>query len=126
MRPSITTVAGLLALQSLAINAARGQDFGGGPVAERYFSLEWATAETRSGRPVVTGSLTNRYGYSAANIQLLVEQLDAAGQPIAKTLGYINGDVPAGARAYFQVSVPAAGATYRVTVQSYDWIMGKN
>jgi len=119
LAPAATT----LSLSLLGVSGARAQGFGSPSSTERYFDLEWTT-EIRRGHPVVFGSLTNKYADSAANIQLLVEQLDASGRPTAKILGYVNGDVPGGARVYFEVPVPTADAKYRVTIQSYDWRLG--
>lgn len=46
------------------------------PVRERFFDVAWESGEW-NGRPVVRGSLLNRYGDYAIRVQLLVEGLDA-------------------------------------------------
>lgn len=91
------------------------------PQADQYFRVEWQLGQSRSGRPTVTGYVYNGYGLSAFNIRLLVEQLDAGGQPTSRTTAYVNGDVPGMGRAYFEVPVPGAGASYRVSVLWFDW-----
>ena len=55
-------------------------------------------------------------------MHLRVECLDASGKVIGEAFGWVAGDVAAGGRGYFVVRVGAVGATYRVTVESYDAI----
>ncbi|PYM97100.1 MAG: hypothetical protein DME08_12090, partial [Candidatus Rokuibacteriota bacterium] len=45
------------------------------PGGDQYFAVDWQPGE-RKGRPVLTGTLTNRYGATAVRVQLLVEALD--------------------------------------------------
>ena len=59
------------------------------------------------------------YGLAASDVRLLVETLDASGQTIAKTVGYVDSLVPPFGRTYFTVRLPAPGASYRVTVTSF-------
>ena len=40
------------------------------------------------------------------------------------TIGYMQGDVLPGSRAYFEVRLPRAAAAYRVRVLSWDWKTG--
>jgi hypothetical protein len=47
---------------------------------ESYFKLEWQGDE-RKGKPMVSGYLTNNWGYAIKNVRLRVEALDAAGGP---------------------------------------------
>ena len=77
--------------------------------------------QTRSGRPTITGYVHNSYGHWAGNVRLEVEALDASGQVIGRTQGYVDGDVPAFGRGYFEVRLPQAAASYRVMVVSLDW-----
>jgi len=87
------------------------------PVSE--LRIEWEQI-SRGGRPVVRGYVYNQHQMRAENIILRVEQLDAQAQPVAARITYVAGTVPYRDRGYFEVSVPAAGATYRVSVQSFD------
>ncbi len=88
-----------------------------------YFRLEWEAGQSRSGRPTITGYIYNSGRLRATNIQLLVEQLDAAGQVVNRVTGYVSGDVLPNGRMYFEVRAPTVGATYRVTVRSFDWVI---
>ncbi|OLC32253.1 MAG: hypothetical protein AUH81_16560 [Candidatus Rokubacteria bacterium 13_1_40CM_4_69_5] len=89
--------------------------------AEQFFKLDWGAGE-RQGRPNVYGSLLNDWGFPATRIMLKVESLDAAGRIVNTTAGYVAGQVTPGTRVYFEVPVPAAVPSYRVSVWSFDWI----
>ncbi|HEV8639847.1 MAG TPA: hypothetical protein VGV13_01980 [Methylomirabilota bacterium] len=112
----------LLAVVILAgwMGTAFGQNFAviGG---EQFFKLDWAAGE-RKGRPNVQGYLLNDWGFPAIKIMLKVESLDTAGRVVTTTPGYVAGQVTPGMRAYFEVPVPAAAPSYRVSVWSFDWI----
>ncbi len=92
-----------------------------GAPLDRYFRLEWEVAKGRHGRPAVTGYIYNDRGITAGDVRLLIEELDTSGRAVGHTIGYVNGDVPPRGRAFFEIPVPTAGATYRVTVHSFDW-----
>jgi len=49
-----------------------------------------------------------------------VEVLDAMGGVLATGEGWLYGNVPGGGRAYFFVTVPRHGQSYRVTVLRFD------
>jgi len=83
--------------------------------------LDWEAGTRRGGKPVIRGYVYNDYGRPAADVRLLVETLDASGAVIAKTIGFVHGVVQFNARTYFEVPLKAAGASYRVTVTSFDW-----
>jgi hypothetical protein len=93
-----------------------------GRVAGQDLRLEWTAGEDRRGRPVVTGYIYNeRAGSYASSVRLLVEALDASGQVVGSTTGFVFGDVPPSDRSYFEVKAPAKAASYRVTVQTFSW-----
>jgi hypothetical protein len=89
--------------------------------AERYFRVEWRTGQSARRGPVVEGSVYNSHGAIAGSVRVLVEGLDASGQVVSQTLGWVLGDVPIAGRSYFEVPVPGTAASYRVTVFSYEW-----
>ena len=82
---------------------------------DRYFRLEWS----KSGRNV-NGYVYNSSNRRAAQMQLLVEGLDAAGTVATRTTTWVR-DVPPNNRAFFDVAVPNA-PSYRVSVLSFDWV----
>ena len=82
--------------------------------------LDW-DAGTRRGGAVIQGYVYNDYGRPAADVHLLVETLDASGAVTARTIGFVVGVVQFNDRTYFEVPLKATGASYRVTVTSFDW-----
>lgn len=89
--------------------------------ADRYFPID-AQTEARSRGAVVAGYVRNEGGLAARDLRLRVEQLDAGGQVVATSVGYVFGTLTPGRRVYFEVPVPSAAATYRVSVLSFHWI----
>ena len=83
--------------------------------------LDWEAGTRRGGKPAIQGYLYNDYGRPASDIHLLVETLDASGAVIARTIGFVQGTVQFNDRIYFEVPLKATGASYRVTVTSFDW-----
>ena len=83
--------------------------------------LDWEAGTRRGGKPAIQGYLYNDYGRPASGIHLLVETLDASGAVIARTIGFVQGTVQFNDRIYFEVPLKATGASYRVTVTSFDW-----
>lgn len=89
--------------------------------AERFFSLTWAPG-VRGGHPTVAGYISNDYGFTARDVRLRVESLDAAGNVVAKTTGYVAGVLTPGTHSYFEVPVATPAASYRVSVLSFEWL----
>ena len=87
------------------------------PVTE--LRIEWEQA-SRGARAVVRGYVYNQHQMRAENVRLRVEQLDADARPVMTRTVYVFGTIPYRDRGYFEVTVPAAGATYRVSVESFD------
>jgi len=84
--------------------------------------VEWSAGADRRGRPVVSGYVYNERGGSYATaVRLRVDALDAGGQVIGSTTGYVLGDVPPSSRSYFEVGSPAPATDYRVTIESFAW-----
>src|SRR5262245_56188133 len=83
--------------------------------------LEWELARTPSGRPQIRGYIYNSYMRAANNVRLLVETLDESGQVVSSTYGFVFGIVPVFSRAPFDVPLKQTGASYRISVTSFDW-----
>lgn len=83
--------------------------------------LDWEVGARHGGRPVIQGYLYNDYLRSAAEVRLLVETLDASGGVTARQVGFVRGVIPFKDRAYFEVPVKTAGASYRVSITAFDW-----
>ena len=88
---------------------------------ERYFQLEWQH-EDRAGHPVVYGKIFNNGGFSARNIRLLTEGLDAQGNVLEQKVTWLGFEVTPGTTAPFEVSLSQSAPTYRVAVFAYDWV----
>lgn len=86
---------------------------------DRGFRIDWEAAHTRRGH-VIRGYVYNDSGYTAANIRLLIEALDAGGQVATTTVGYLPGTAPPFDRLYFEVPLKAPAASYRVRVGSWE------
>ena len=117
MRRLLTVALVALVLGPTAARAQSHAIYG----ADRYFSVD-AQTETRSLGAVVAGYVRNEGGLPARVVRLRVERLDAGGQVMATSVGYVFGIVTPSSRVYFEVPGPSAAATYRVSVLSFDWI----
>jgi len=83
--------------------------------------LDWEVGSRHGGRPVIQGYVYNDYLRSAAEVHLLVETLDASGAVTSRSVGFVRGVIPFKDRAYFEVPVKTAGASYRVSITAFDW-----
>jgi hypothetical protein len=83
---------------------------------------EWTVEPTRTGRAQVVGYLHNSNIKDAANVWLRVDQLGADGAVAGSYRRRVVGDVLSGGRSVFAVPVADAGARYRVTVETADWV----
>jgi hypothetical protein len=70
-------------------------------------------------RSVVSGTVWNTATWSTKKIQLLVDGLDAAGEPVTQRVVWLGVDLAAGTHAAFDVPMPPA-ASYRVRVFAFD------
>jgi hypothetical protein len=86
---------------------------------DRYFKVEWEPEAVPRGGWAVQGYVISSHNYRVNGVRLQVEVLDSAGEVENRVFGWVPGDVPAGGRAYFFVSVPKRGAAYRVKVLSF-------
>jgi hypothetical protein len=87
--------------------------------------LEWTVERTRAGRADIVGYLYNDNGLRhAANVWLRVEEVMPTGAVGTVYQRRIAGDVISRGRISFDVPVTGGpGATYRVVVESVDWVM---
>ena len=83
--------------------------------------LEWEAGQSKSGRGEINGYIYNDYGRAAINVRLLVETVDASDRVIDRAVGFVFGVVPVFNRSPFVVPVKTPGASYRITVTSFEW-----
>lgn len=65
MSATLLALALALTLVVLSAAAAAAQNFGGGPVEERYFKLGYETVRSGSGATTIRGSIRNTYDFAA-------------------------------------------------------------
>ena len=87
--------------------------------AEQIFTIEYSREPVPRGGWAVEGYVNNSSRYLVSGVRLRVQVLDASGQAIGEAFGWVYGNVPAGGRAYFTVSLPRRGADYRINVISF-------
>ena len=107
----------------LALGLATG--IGPAPAAERWATDQFFRVEaepvTKGNRTVISGYVYNLH-YSTARVRLETDTLDANGQVIGTTTGFVDSLVPVRGRTYFAYPVRTTGASYRTYVIWYDWI----
>ena len=113
----------LLAAAMLALAAATPAS-AEGPAVPYPDTLrpEWSVVPARGGGARVVGYLYNTNIKDAANVWLRVDRVGADGAVAASYRRRVVGDVFSGNRSLFEVPVPEASATYRVTVEAADWV----
>lgn len=99
-----------------------GQNFGEDPT-ER-FSVSWNAITTRHGRPAIEGYIVNATALAYQGIELAIEIRDANGRPLKTALVNLDDHLRPHDRLYFRSTLPTAGASYNVRVQSYVIIQG--
>jgi hypothetical protein len=93
-------------------------------IPDRLFRLEVEPQAVPRHGWSVEGYIYNEHSYRVAGVRLRVEVIDDAGAVAASGFGWVHGDVPAGGRAYFLIPLPKRGASYRVTVVSFQNVSG--
>ena len=88
---------------------------------EQFFKLTWSVVDSRRG-PVVSGRIYNNWGFAAANVRLLVDELDASGQIVDQRVGWLGFMLTPGTTAPFEIPVAHRTPNYRVSVFAFDWV----
>ena len=110
-------IAGVVALVTAGFGGTRALAVSASPVTE--LRVEWETV-ARGTKAVVRGYVYNEHQMRAEKVQLRIEQLDASARPVATQVVWVVGTIAYRDRAYFETAVPAAGAAYRVSVETFD------
>jgi hypothetical protein len=84
---------------------------------DQSFRVEATPGTDRKGRATVSGYVYVLSGRGGGRPRLLLETLDAAGQPIARELIYVDSDF-SGGRVYWEARPRTPGPAYRATVES--------
>ena len=125
MNPITRNVCALAVVVAASLGGLHGvvtaQNFGGAPVTEQYFRVDAEPGVGPKGRPVLRGDVHNRSAVHVDRIRLRVDPARTDGAPAAPVaMGWVNGDIEANGRRYFEVVVPRADAGYRVSVESFE------
>ena len=91
------------------------------PSSDERSRFRFELEQTQSHRgPGVHGWVYNDLPWRVTDVRLRVDCLDGSGTVTESVAGWVQGDVSAGDRAYFYVSISSPAAAYRVSVQSFD------
>ena len=120
IKPWLLATMVILALASARPTAPAGA-LGAAASVDSRLRLDWELGARHGARPVIQGYLYNDYLRAAAEVQLLVETLDAAGGVTGRQIGFVPGVTAFKDRSYFEVPVKTAGASYRVSITAFDW-----
>jgi len=111
-------------LSALTPSIAQAESFATLSLAVGLLRPEWTVERKEPGRAHIVGYLYNENELrNAANVSLRVEQVTSAGAVAKVYQSRIVGDVLSRGRMSFDVPVAAAEGTYRVIVESVDWVM---
>ena len=75
---------------------------------------------TPRGHPAVEGYIHNERYVWLSDVRVRVEVLNADGITVEEASGWVVGNIRPGGRGYFAVAVKRLGASYRVSVVSFD------
>jgi hypothetical protein len=90
--------------------------------ANRLFHVEWSAGAAGRDQSRIFGYAYNDYRVDAVNVHLRITGLDESGHPIASIVQPVGETVRAGGRAFFDMRIPGSARSYRVTVESFDFM----
>ena len=112
-----------VAMPAVGLRTASAQNFAApGTVADQFFHVDWTVSPGGQGKARIRGYVYNDYGDAADQVQLRITELDASGHPVASFVEPVGDSVPALDRTYFDVQVPGQAASYRVAVESFNFL----
>ena len=89
--------------------------------AKSDFRVEAEVGRLDKSWNTVCGSFYNGQPVAARNVQIRITGFDASRTVISTHDHYLDGDIPASARAYHCVMVPVGARAYGVTVINAEW-----
>jgi hypothetical protein len=111
------------AVPAVGLRPVSAQNFAApGTVADQFFHVDWTVSPAGQGQARIRGYVYNDYGDAADQVQLRITELDASGNPVASFVEPVGDAVPALDRTYFDVQVPGPAASYRVAVESFNFL----
>jgi len=91
-------------------------------VGNEFFRVDWTSKPDGHGNARISGYVYNNYGVAADQLQLRITALDASGKQMGSFLEPVPDTVSALDRTYFDVKVPGQAASYRVAVESFNFL----
>ena len=110
-----------VAVPGVGVEAARAQDQARTP-ANQLFRVDFTAEPDGHGTTRITGYVYNADGGAADQVRLRITELDASGVSLASYVEPVLDTIPALGRAYFDITVPDDGMSYRVAVDSWNTV----
>ena len=88
---------------------------------QQFFRIQW-DATKKSDHTIVEGYITNTWGFTAQQVQLLVTGIDASGHSLGQVIAWGPNEIDPSARVYFNVPVPPGATTYEVAIFAWNWV----
>jgi hypothetical protein len=116
---AVSLLALAMAVRAADVSAAAAASVGGAAY-DSNLRLDRQPGQTRSGKPLITGYVNTARAMSGyCNIRLLVETLNAQGNVLSSSTGFVPGYVGGDDYVYFEVPIKVAGPAYRVPADSW-------
>ena len=109
------------AVPGVGVEAARAQDQARTP-ANQLFRVDFTAEPDGHGTTRITGYVYNADGGAANQVRVRITELDASGVSLASYVEPVLDTIPALGRAYFDITVPDEGMSYRVAVDSWNTV----
>ena len=109
------------AVPGVGVEAARAQDQARTP-ANQLFRVDFTAEPDGHGTTRITGYVYNADGGAADQVRVRITELDASGVSLASYVEPVLDTIPALGRAYFDITVPDEGMSYRVAVDSWNTV----
>ena len=110
-----------VAVLGVGVDAARAQDQARTP-ANQLFRVDFTAEPDGHGTTRITGYVYNADGGAADQVRVRITELDASGVSLASYVEPVLDTIPALGRAYFDITVPDDGMSYRVAVDSWNTV----
>ncbi len=91
-------------------------------LSEQLFHVEWTGGASPPNQFRIVGYVYNDYGQDAVNVQLRISGVDASGRTVGSVIKPVGDTVPGSGRVFFDVRVPGTASSYRVAVESFDFM----
>ena len=91
-------------------------------LSEQLFRVEWVGGASPPDQFRIVGYVYNEYGQDAVNVELRISEVDVSSHTVGSVIKPVGDTVPGSGRAFFDVRVPGTTSSYRVSVESFDFM----